>query len=109
MGEAWIYSDRAADAELAGELMRSLAELGFAPRKVAINGSLRPEGDGGAPARPPDLALVLGDRDLCARLEGDEDLGDVPLVVAVDPDRLEDADAVHEGHELIVLPLRPGE
>jgi DNA-binding response OmpR family regulator len=109
MGEAWIYSDRATDAELAGELTRLLAELGFAPRKVAVNGSLRPEGDGGAPARPPDLALVLGDRGLCARLEGDDDLGDVPLVVAVDPHELEQGGAVHEGHELIVLPLRPGE
>jgi DNA-binding response OmpR family regulator len=109
MREAWIYSDRAIDPELAGELVRSLAELGFAPRKVAVNGSLRPEGDGGAPARPPDLALVLGDAGLCARLEGDEDLGDVPLVVAVDSDGLEHGGAVHEGHELIVLPLRPGE
>jgi DNA-binding response OmpR family regulator len=91
------------------ELTRGLAELGFAPRKVAANGSLRPEGDGGAPARPPDLALVIGDLDLCARLEVDEDLGDVPLVVAVDGEELEDGGAVHEGHELIVLPLRPGE
>src|SRR5215218_106322 len=109
MGEAWIYTDSASDAEPAGELTRLLAELGFAPRKVAANGSLRPEGDGGAPARPPDLALVLGDPALCARLEGDEDMGDVPLVVAVGADELEHGGAVHEGHELIVLPLRPGE
>jgi DNA-binding response OmpR family regulator len=109
MGEAWIYTDPATDAELAGELTRLLAELGFAPRKVAVNGSLRPQGDGGAPARPPDLALVLGDRDLCARLERDDDLGDVPLVVAVGSDDLEESGAVHEGHELIVLPLRAGE
>jgi DNA-binding response OmpR family regulator len=105
MGEAWIYGEGAIDPELT----RALAELGFAPRKVAANGSLRPEGDGGAPARPPELALVLGDLDLCARLEVDDDLGDVPLVVAVDGDELEQGGAVHEGHELIVLPLRPGE
>jgi DNA-binding response OmpR family regulator len=105
MGEAWIYGEGTIDPELT----RGLAELGFAPRKVAANGSLRPEGDGGAPARPPDLALVIGDLDLCARLEVDEDLGDVPLVVAVDGEELEDGGAVHEGHELIVLPLRPGE
>jgi DNA-binding response OmpR family regulator len=103
MGEAWIYGT--ADPELA----RVLAELGFAPRKVTANGSLRPEGDGGAPARPPDLALVVGDLELCARLERDDDLGDVPLLVAVDGDELEEGGAVHEGHELIVLPLRPGE
>jgi DNA-binding response OmpR family regulator len=105
MGEAWIYGDGAIDPELT----RGLAELGFAPRKVAANGSLRPQGDGGAPARPPDLALVLGDLELCARLEVDEDLGDVPLVIAVEGDELEEGGAVHEGHELIVLPLRPGE
>jgi DNA-binding response OmpR family regulator len=109
MGEAWVYTDHAADSELAGELTRLLAELGFAPRKVAANGSLRPQGDGGAPARPPDLAVVLGDPALCARLELDEDLGDVPLVVAVAGDELDEGGAVHEGHELIVLPLRPAE
>jgi DNA-binding response OmpR family regulator len=109
MGEAWIYTDRETDAETATELTRLLAELGFAPRKVAANGSLRPEGDGGGPARPPDLALVLGDPGLCARLEIDEEMGDVPLVVAVDGDGLDAGGAVHEGHELIVLPLRPGE
>ena len=103
MGEAWIYG--APDAELTNVL----AEMGFAPRRVTANGSLRPEGDGGAPARPPDLALVLGDAALCARLENDEDMGDVPLVVAVEGDELEDGGAIHEGHELIVLPLRPGE
>jgi DNA-binding response OmpR family regulator len=105
MGEAWIYGDGATDPELG----RVLAELGFTPRRVAVNGSLRPEGDGGAPARPPDVALVIGDPALCARLEGDEDLGDVPLVVAVEGEELEQGGAVHEGHELIVLPIRPGE
>jgi DNA-binding response OmpR family regulator len=103
MGEAWIYGT--ADPEVT----RVLAELGFAPRRVTANGSLRPEGDGGAPARPPELALVLGDAALCARLENDEEMGDVPLVVAVEDGELEDGGAIHEGHELIVLPLRPGE
>jgi DNA-binding response OmpR family regulator len=103
MREAWIYG--VADHELT----QVLAELGFAPRRVAVNGSLRPEGDGGPSARPPDLALVLGDRGLCERLERDEELGDVPLLVAIGADELEDGAAVHEGHELIVLPLRPGE
>src|SRR5918992_780651 len=98
MGEAWIYGERAIDPE-----------LGFAPRRVAANGSLRPEIDGGGPDRPPELALVLGDPELCARLEADEDLGDVPLVVAVDGEELEHGGTVHEGHELILLPLRPGE
>jgi len=109
VAEAWIYIDETGGEEIAGDVARLLAELGFAPRKVAANGSLRPEGDGGAPPRPPDLALVLGDPGLCARLERDEDLGDVPVVVAVDGSELDAGGAVHEGHELIVLPLRAGE
>jgi DNA-binding response OmpR family regulator len=105
MGEAWIYGEREVDPELT----KVLAELGFAPRRVAVNGSLRPEGDGGAAGRPPELALVVGDAGMCARLESNEDLGDVPVLVAVDDAELEQGGAIHEGHELIVLPLRPGE
>jgi DNA-binding response OmpR family regulator len=109
MGEAWIYLEPETGAEAAGEMAGALAELGFAPRRVAVNGSLRPEGDGGGPARPPDLALVLGDHALCERLEGDEDLGDVPIVVVVNGSELDGGTSVHGGHELIVLPLRAGE
>jgi DNA-binding response OmpR family regulator len=108
MAEAWIYTDESVD-DVASDVARLLAELGFAPRRVSANGSLRPEGDGGAPPRPPDLAFVLVDPGLCARLEGDEDLGDVPVVVAVDGAELDQGGAVHEGHELIVLPLRAAE
>ncbi|WP_205697697.1 response regulator transcription factor [Conexibacter sp. SYSU D00693] len=108
MAEAWIYTDPDADGDAAGEVARVLADLGFAPRRVTANGSLRPEGDGVAAGRPPDLALVLGDVGLCARLESDEDLGDVPVLVAVDDEDLESG-AVHEGHELVVLPIRPVE
>src|SRR5438876_568857 len=109
MGEAWIYVEPGANADAAGEAARVLAELGFSPRRVSANGSLRPVGDGGAPARAPELALVLSDPGVCARLEGDEDLGDVPVVVVVDGEELDAGAGVHEGHELIVLPLRPVE
>ena len=108
MGEAWIYLESADADDAAREASRLLAELGFAPRRVTANGSLRPERDGGAPPRPPDIALVLGEPELCTRLEADEDLGDVPLVVAVGDAEL-DTVTVHEGHELIVLPLRRAE
>jgi DNA-binding response OmpR family regulator len=104
MGEAWIYGD-----ESARDAARLLAELGFAPRRVTANGSLLPEQDGGRPPRPPEVALVLGDPGVCPRLEADEHLGDVPVVVAVADEELEGAGAVHEGHELILLPLRRDE
>jgi DNA-binding response OmpR family regulator len=106
MGEAWIYLEPGAEDEPAREAARVLAELGFAPRRVAVNGSLRPEGDGGGPLKPPDVALVLCEPELCSRLESDEDLGDVPLVLALADGEI---DGVHEGHELILLPLRPAE
>jgi DNA-binding response OmpR family regulator len=110
MGEAWIYTEPHGGAdEPVREAARILADLGFAPRRVTANGSLRPEGDGGGAGRPPDVALVLGEPALCARLEGDEELGDVPLVVAVDGDELDGGATVHEGHELIVLPLQAAE
>jgi hypothetical protein len=55
VAEAWIYTDESVD-DVASDVARLLAELGFAPRKVNANGSLRPEGDGGgggAAPRPP--------------------------------------------------------
>lgn len=112
MAEAWIYLDPGEEPAVAGEVSRVLAELGFAPRRVSANGTLRPAGeDGASVARPPDLALVLGDPGVCERLETDEDLGDVPIVVAIDGGELDAgaATSVGEGHELIVLPLRPAE
>ena len=106
MGEAWIYIEAGAPDSESRDAARMLAELGFAPRRVSANGTLRPQNDGASSARPPDIALVLGEPELCARLEQDEDLGDVPLVVAVCDEELDRGATIHEGHELIVLPLR---
>ena len=61
------------------DVTRVLAELGFAPRRVTANGSLRPEGDGGAPARPPELALVLGPPERGLRHQEDRDQRDHEL------------------------------
>ncbi len=109
MGEAWIYIEADGEDDASRDAARLLAELGFAPRRVSANGTLKPQGDGAATVRPPDIALVLGEPELCARLEQDADLGDVPVVVAVCDDDLDGGDTVHEGHELIVLPLRRDE
>lgn len=104
MGDAWIYSRRADGAETAS---RMLAELGFSPRRIAINGPLRPAGDGGLERRP-DLAMVIdgdGDAAISTRLRDDEELGTVPIVVSVDPDRLALSEEVLGVHELIVSPF----
>jgi DNA-binding response OmpR family regulator len=110
MGDAWIYAHR---AEAAEDAARMLAELGFSPRRVAINGSLRPAGDEGASAPRPELAMVLDDRGdatpVCTRLREDDDLGGVPIVVSVYPDDLELGPDMLEAHELIVAPFTTAE
>src|SRR5437870_4811200 len=103
MGEAWIY---AAESERASEAARVLAELGFSPRRLAANGSLRPRGEDGTVPRRPDLALVLGDGgDLLARLRNDEELGAVPVLLTIDAGDLVGGPDVLEAHELIVAPF----
>jgi DNA-binding response OmpR family regulator len=108
MRDAWIYTAR---PEEAGDAARLLAELGYSPHRVdATNGSLRPSGTEGAGARPPAVAIVVGGSDgVCARLRDDEELGDVPVVVAIEPDSLGGGELLYDGHELIVLPLDPAE
>ena len=90
-----------------------LAELGFSPRRVAINGSLRPPGADGGTAPRPDLAMVLDARGdatpVCTRLREDEDLGGVPIVVSVEPAYLELGPEMLEAHELIVAPFTAAE
>jgi two-component system, OmpR family, alkaline phosphatase synthesis response regulator PhoP len=103
MRDAWIYTDH---DEIAGEAARLLAELGYSPHRVPQGHGLRPSGPNGIGQRPPAVALVVNDReDVCSRLQEDEDLGDVPVLLAVAPESLEDPSGMHEAHELIVLPL----
>ncbi len=109
MGDAWIYTRRADAAETPS---RMLAELGFSPRRVAINGPLRPTGNGGRERRP-DLALVIGGdggvSPIYSRLREDEELGSVPIVVSVEPERLDVSEEVLGLHELIVSPFTAAE
>ena len=109
MSDAWIYGERDCDAT-----SRLLAELGFSPHRVAANGTLRPpDGDSRAPA----LALVLAGggeerptcAELCARLAADDELGEVPVLVAVGSGALAEGLGVAEGHELIVEPFTADE
>jgi DNA-binding response OmpR family regulator len=104
VSDAWIYGERDCEAT-----SRLLAELGFSPHRVAANGTLRPpDGDSRAPA----LALVLAGgegqpscAELCARLAADDELGEVPVLVALGTGALAEGLGVSEGHELIVEPF----
>jgi DNA-binding response OmpR family regulator len=112
MADAWIY---AGDTTLATELSKGLAELGFSPRRVSVNGSLLPGGDYGAAARRPALVVVAAGPGepspgaLVARLRDHEDLCEVPLVAALDPEHLGSAAAVGAAQELLVSPFACGE
>jgi DNA-binding response OmpR family regulator len=110
MRDAWIYTQRSEAAEQAA---RMLAELGFSPRRVAINGSLWPSGEDGSTQRRPEIAVVLdegGDATpVCARLREDEELGSVPIVVAVEAQGLERSSEMLEANELIVAPFTAAE
>ena len=108
MSDAWIYGEEGGEATA-----RLLAELGFSPHRVAANGTLRPpDGDSKSPA----LALILATgleqpscAELCARLAADEDLGEVPVLVALGAGALADGVGVAEGHELLVEPFTADE
>jgi DNA-binding response OmpR family regulator len=109
MSEAWIYSTDPGDA---AENARLLADLGFNTRRVSVNGSLRPSAEDGGAERRPILMLVLagGDGDgptvgdVCHRLEQDDELSEIPRVVALGTEDLRAGAGVAEGHELIVRP-----
>ena len=107
MSDAWIYTQDAEDASWVAKL---LAELGFSPRRVRANGTLRPGDADGAPARRPDVALVLDDDgDVCARLRCDEELCHVPVILGVSVDALDGGGAVLDAHELLVAPFTAAE
>ncbi len=108
MSDAWIYGGE--DSDLTSRL---LAELGFSPHRVAANGTLRPPE---ASSKSPALAVVLAGgseqpscAELCARLAADDELGEVPVLVAVESCALAEGLGVVEGHELIVSPFSADE
>lgn len=100
MSDAWIYGP---PGGVTGSTARLLAELGFSPHVVDPGGALRPEG---APSRAPAVVLVMGSAsETCQRLSEDEDLAEVPVLVAVDADQLDQGEGISVGHELLVQPF----
>jgi DNA-binding response OmpR family regulator len=85
-----------------------VAELGFTPRLVpSSNGGLLPSEADGAAARPPDLAVVIGEEDLCDRLREADAFTDVPIVLSIRPEELNGRVPLAE--ELLVSPFTPAE
>jgi DNA-binding response OmpR family regulator len=109
MSDAWIFAPA---PEYAAGPVRVLAELGYAPRRLEVNGALQPDGGG---SRPPALALVVAagapdDAAEClGRLREDEALGDLPVVLAVEESQLQGGAEMLDAHELIVTPFSADE
>lgn len=104
MTDAWIYGDQ---TPAAGSTARLLAELGFSPHRARVNGSLRPESASG---RMPSLVVVVGSAgEVCERLGQDDELADVPVLVAVEPEQLDLGEGIADGHELLVHPFSAAE
>ncbi len=105
----------AVDRGTAAEVARPLAQLGFSARHVAMDGSLRPTGTEGRPARAPQLAVVVAAKGeppptrLCARLQDDEGFGSVPLVLVVEPEHLSVQGGLPAVDELLVRPYPTAE
>lgn len=112
MHDAWIYTG---DGELASTLSRSLAELGFSPRRVTENGSLLPTGaEAGSVRRPALVVVAAGPEEpspceLTERLRGHEELGDVPLVAALDAGHLPAPRTLDAADEVLILPCSAAE
>jgi two-component system, OmpR family, alkaline phosphatase synthesis response regulator PhoP len=86
----------------------SVAELGYTPRLVPHpNGSLLPNAADGAAARPPELAVVIGDEALCDRLRDEDAFTDVPILLSVKPEELNGRVPLSE--ELLIAPFTPAE
>jgi DNA-binding response OmpR family regulator len=105
--DAWIYTE---DAEFAGELSRGLAELGYSPRRVPVNGTLLPPDLNGGARRPELVVVAAGAQEpvpseLLNRLREHDGLCEVPLVAALDPAHLGDAAVVAGAEELLVRPF----
>ena len=97
MSDAWIIAD---DDEPASETARTVSELGFRPVRVTIS-----PGWEDAASRAPDVAIVLGSLDAVASLRRSEGLGDIPVVLTVEADQIDDLDAIIDVDELIVRPF----
>ena len=76
--------------------------------RMALDQGLTPGWQNGT-ARAPDVAIVLDSLDAVASLRRTEGLGEVPVVLTVEADQIDDLDAIIDVDELIVRPFGTGE
>lgn len=76
--------------------------------RMALDHGLTPGWQRGT-SRAPDVAIVLDSLDAVASLRRTEGLGEVPVVLTVEADQIEDLDAIIDVDELIVRPFGTGE
>lgn len=107
MQDAWIFtSTKPAGSALAG----SLAGLGFAPRMFARVDARAAATETGTIRAPALIVIAAGSgesapADVCAALREREELAEVPLIVAVDPEHLDESAHLVDAHELLVRPF----
>ncbi|MDQ8045818.1 MAG: winged helix-turn-helix domain-containing protein [Solirubrobacteraceae bacterium] len=99
MNEVWIIG---APGELTACVDRTLAELGFQPRR---SGPSEPLPVGTATRLPSLLVLVDEVEQMAGRLADHEELGKLPIVVVADDERLATGAYAAVGHELLVHPF----
>jgi DNA-binding response OmpR family regulator len=103
VNEAWIIGG---PSDLVTAVDRSLAELGFQPRRSAPDEPLPSNGT----ARLPTLLVLVDEVERVAgRIADHDDLGKLPIVVVADEPRLAVGAYVAVGHELLVHPFTAGE
>jgi DNA-binding response OmpR family regulator len=101
VSDAWIIAD--VDEE-AAETARAVAELGFRPLRVDVNGGISVrEGDG--TTRAPAVAIVHGSTDAVAMLRQSDDFRDIPVVLSMSCDELVSSDPAVDVDELLVRPF----
>jgi DNA-binding response OmpR family regulator len=112
LSDAWIFAD---EDSAAAEVARAVAELGFRPLRIVSNGTLVPSSPDGSATRQPAVAIIIGCAgepapvDVFERLRGHEELGDVPVVLSLEVDHIDDLDRLVDVDELIIRPYQAAE
>jgi DNA-binding winged helix-turn-helix (wHTH) protein len=92
------------------DLLPAVVELGYRPRHIDDDKTLLPGGDGVA-CRPPELAIVLARGDqtldvgLLQRISELPELGEAPVLLALEPAHLRATPEVALSHELLLKPF----